>query len=310
MSDGNGGLRVETRGVVFDIQRYAIHDGPGIRTTVFLKGCPLRCWWCHNPEGISPAPDLMAFEDRCIRCRTCVRVCPAGAIAFEGGVRRIRREACVKCGACAEACPAGALTVVGREVGTAELLGVLERDLLLYDASGGGVTFSGGEPLLQHGFLEEVLRECRARGIRTALDTSGYAPPETLARLSPWVNLFLYDLKLVGDEEHRKYTGVSNRLIKDNLRMLVEMGRAGDIMVRFPVIPGITDTEENVEGLADLLASLGGVREVTLLPYHDVAEKYERLGQPYRMPPRERPSDERIEFIKARIKQHAAVRCP
>ncbi|MGB9866448.1 MAG: glycyl-radical enzyme activating protein [Bacillota bacterium] len=296
---------MEAKGLVFDIERYAIHDGPGIRTTVFMKGCPLRCWWCHNPEGIMSSTDLMIFEYKCVRCGTCIGACAVGAISFSDGSPHIDRKLCRNCATCAETCPSGALVKVGREVGVDELMGVLERDMLLYDASGGGVTFSGGEPLMQHGFLVGVLRECKARGIHTALETSGYAPPQALARVCKWVDLFLYDLKLLDDEEHMKYTGVSNKVIKDNLKMLVAMGRGSDVILRFPVIPGITDTDENVNSLVDFLWSLGGIKEVELLPYHDVTEKYQRLGREYRMPPTGRPSNQRLESIRARIQMVA-----
>jgi pyruvate formate lyase activating enzyme len=288
-------------GLIFDIERYAIHDGPGIRTTVFLKGCSLRCWWCHNPEGISSLRDLMYFEYKCIRCKTCVRVCPINAITFEGERININRSSCVKCGKCAENCPTGALKLVGREINVEELMKEIERDVLLYDLSGGGVTFSGGEPLCQPIFLEEALKQCKMRNIHTALDTSGYASPKVWESIIGHVDLFLYDLKLLDDEEHQKYTGVSNKKIKKNLITLVQKGRGKDVILRFPVIPGITDTEENINELLSFVSRLKGVNEIDILPYHDISEKYDRLGMEYKMKVHTAPSEEKLRYVKEKL---------
>jgi pyruvate formate lyase activating enzyme len=285
-------------GLIFDIKRFAVHDGPGIRTTVFLKGCPLRCWWCHNPEGISCASEVMFFTYKCIECRTCAGICPTGAVTFENGIHHIDRQKCTACGICSEACPTGALKLVGRMITVEELMQELEKDILLYDNSGGGVTFSGGEPLSQHRFLKEALKECKKRFLHTVLDTSGYAPAEVFSSVLDYVDVFLFDLKLAGDEEHRKYIGVSNVQIKENLQMLADTGRGGDVILRFPVIPGITDTERNIEGLLEFVASLKDIRRIDLLPFHDVSEKYCRLGREYKMPACSAPDAERLNHIK------------
>ncbi|MEM2910132.1 MAG: glycyl-radical enzyme activating protein [Nitrososphaerota archaeon] len=289
------------KGIMFDIERYAIHDGPGIRTTVFMKGCPLKCWWCHNPEGIELSKNLMYFEYKCIRCKTCVNVCPTKAISFDGEKQTINRVSCSKCGICTEHCPTGALKLVGYEITVYELIKEIEKDILLYDRSGGGVTFSGGEPLFQPLFLKEVLKECKKMGIHSALDTTGYAPPEIFESFVDSVDLFLYDLKLLGDEEHKKYTGVSNELIKKNLATLVEKGRGSSVILRFPVIPRITDTEKNLNELLVLVSKLKGINEVDLLPFHDVSEKYDRLGMEYRMRGHEAPSKEKLNYIKEKL---------
>ncbi|MDI3480600.1 MAG: pyruvate formate lyase activating enzyme [Tepidanaerobacteraceae bacterium] len=285
-------------GLIFDIKRYAVHDGPGIRTTVFFKGCPLKCWWCHNPEGISQQKSLMYFEYKCMQCRICVGVCPNGAISFENGVHYIDRSRCNNCGICSEACPTEALRHAGKMITVEELMREIEKDVLLYDNSGGGVTFSGGEPLMQHTFLKEALMECRKRDIHTALDTSGYAPERIFSSVVDYVDVFLYDLKLADEEEHMKYTGVSNNLIKENLRLLSDMGRGRDIILRFPVIPGITDTQKNVEGLAEFVSTLKGINEIDLLPFHDISEKYNRLGIEYKMLVRQAPPQEKLMHIK------------
>jgi|YelNatPaOPRAMG01_1025707.scaffolds.fasta_scaffold15071_2 pyruvate formate lyase activating enzyme len=288
-------------GIIFDIMRYAIHDGPGVRTTIFMKGCPLQCWWCHNPEGISSTNDLAYFDYKCIGCKTCVNVCPTKAITFNRDKHFIDRNTCTKCGVCADTCPTGALKIIGRKISLEDLMATIERDIILYDTSGGGVTFSGGEPLYQPLFLKEALKECKDRKIHVALDTSGYAHPEVFKSIAEHVDLFLYDLKLLDDFNHRKYTGVSNKLIIENLTYLVEIGRGKDVIIRFPVIPKITDTDENVGKLVDLLQKLKGVAEVDLLPFHDISEKYMRIGKEYLMPIHSAPSEERLAYIREKL---------
>lgn len=289
------------KGIIFDIERYAIHDGPGIRTTVFMKGCPLKCWWCHNPEGIEPSKNLMHFEYKCISCKTCAKICPTNAISFDGERKIINRLLCSGCGICVEYCPTGALKSVGYEVTVYELIGEIRKDILLYDRSGGGVTFSGGEPLFQPLFLQEVLKECKKMGIHVALDTTGYASPEIFKSVMESVDLFLYDIKLMDDKEHQKYTGVSNELIKRNLTILVEEGKGSSVILRFPVIPEITDTEKNLNELLVFISKLKGVNEIDILPFHDVSEKYDRLGMEYKMRGHRAPSRDRLSYVKEKL---------
>lgn len=285
-------------GVIFDVQRFAIHDGPGIRTNVFMKGCPLRCWWCQNPEGMSLEPQVIYFDFKCIHCHLCQDACPRGAIKLsEGDEHWIDRKLCDGCGICADNCPSGALKIVGKVYTVEQLLEEVKRDVPYYDSSGGGVTFTGGEPLFQPRFLAEVLSACKGLGIHTALETSGFAPREVVRSLMDKVDLFLHDIKLLDEEESRYYTGAPSGPIVSNIRFLVESGRREDIIARFPVIPTITDTDRNLTMIRDLLSDLG-IGEIHLLPYHDVKEKYDRLGIPYRMEVRKGPSKERIDQIK------------
>lgn len=267
-------------GCIFDIMKYSVHDGPGIRTTVFLKGCPLNCWWCHNPEGQALKPEIMLWPDRCIGCGECQKACQFQAIAHP--------ENCTQCGKCAEVCPAEARVLVGRTMSIEETLHEIEKDMVFYRQSGGGVTFSGGEPLMQPDFLEAMLKVCRQREIHTALETTGYARPETLLRLSSLVDLFLYDLKLMDDAAHRKYTGVSNRMIIENLKMLAE--NQARIIARVPIIPGINDDQKNINDIGELLTSLK-LNEVHLLPYHRAGtDKYRRLNRTYLLPDLKEPT--------------------
>jgi len=293
------------RGIIFDIKRFAIHDGPGIRTTVFMKGCPLRCIWCHNPEGISPKPQLMYFEYKCIHCYTCVNVCPTKAIYFEGNLQKIKEDLCSVasgCSICSDLCPTTATKIVGRYITVEELIKEIEKDSLLYGESG-GVTFSGGEPLLQPKFLKVALQEIKKKYIHTTLDTSGYASHEIIKDIEPLVDIFLYDLKLFDEKEHEKYIGVSNRIIKENLKFLVERGRGKDVFLRFPVIPGITDTDANVNGWVNFISSIGKFERIHLLPFHDVSEKYRRLRMEYKMPPRKKSSEEKMKSIAEKFEE-------
>jgi len=265
-------------GRVFNIQRCSVHDGPGIRTTVFLKGCPLSCSWCHNPEGIDEAPVLMISADRCLDCRECVEVCPVeeGGAAPAGEVWD--RSRCTVCGSCVEACPADARELAGHDYEVGDLVDVLERDRVFFDASGGGVTISGGEPLTQAGFLTGCLHECRRRGLHTTVDTCGLAPREALLEVAKLADLVLYDLKHMDPVRHRSGTGADNRLILDNLYALSESG--AKLWVRVPLIPGFNDDPANIETTGAFLQGLPRPHPVFMLPYHGIAEgKRSRLEE-------------------------------
>ena len=291
MERSTGGLL--TTGVVFDIRRYSIHDGPGIRTAVFLKGCPLSCLWCHNPEGQSPGFELVHHESRCIRCGACVEACPNGAAAWTDAGPVTDRAVCRACGTCEDACVADARQRVGREVTVEAVLAEVERDRPFYDRSGGGVTLTGGEPLFQPAFAAELLAEARARGLHTALDTCGAAAWDAFERVRAHVDLFLYDVKLIDEERHRRFTGASNRLLLANLRTLVGLGHR--VRLRLPVVPGYTDDDANLAAVAAFAASLPGLDGVDLLPYHAAgAGKYARLGRPYALDALRSPSPERM----------------
>ncbi len=284
-------------GLVFDIRRFSIHDGPGIRTAVFFKGCPLSCRWCHNPESQSAHAEIMLHAGRCIRCGACAAVCDRGAIPAELGDANVDLNKCDLCGACIDVCYSEAREIVGREMTVAQVMSEIERDIPFFDESHGGVTFTGGEPLVQRGFLLELLRECRAREIHTALDTCGFAAWEAFESVRGYVDLFLYDLKLVDDNAHREFTGVSNVLILQNLHRLAAAGHR--IILRVPVIPGVNDDTENIRRTGELAASLAHVERVDLLPYHHAgADKYDRLSKTYLLPQTRPPSDARMSDLE------------
>ena len=278
-------------GLVFDIQKYSLHDGPGIRTTVFLKGCPLECCWCHNPEGISPQGEMVVMETRCIECGECRRACPQAQGIAGGRALPAEVEHCERCGACLEACPTDGRRLIGREIPVTQLLETIEQDRVFYEDSGGGVTFSGGEPLYQFEFLNELLGACRERHLHTVVDTCGFAREADLLAVAPLTGLFLYDLKMMDDAKHQQYTGVSNVRILSNLQAL---GAAHDrIWIRVPVIPGINDSERELKGLAHFIAGIPGVRQVNLLSYHRTGlPKARRLGRSSPLAEVEPPSAE------------------
>jgi len=247
----------KTSGTIFRIKKYALHDGPGIRTTIFLKGCPLACWWCHNPEGLNPRPEAME---------------PA-----EGSAQRTE--------------------IVGKEVSVKQVMAEIEKDTIFYDDSGGGATFSGGEPLLQPGFLQRLLMQCAEKEIHTVLDTSGNAARQSVSEIVPNVDMILFDLKIIDDERHRHYTGVSNRLILENLKIIARSGKP--VHIRFPVIPGITDSTDNVRQVSETIHALGTIQNIDLLPYHKTADaKYRRLGMENKMAGKDSPSQAALDGIR------------
>jgi len=287
--------------------RFAINDGPGIRTTVFLKGCPLSCAWCHNPESQRGEPELVLWADRCTGCGRCLVVCPHSDSLGHGPEASVARQGpeCDACGRCVAACPRGAREIAGRRMSAAEVMREVERDTIFYDQSGGGVTFSGGEPLAQPEFLLEMLGLCRAKGIRTAIDTSGHAPWEVLRAAAALTDIFLYDLKLMDAEKHRRWTGCGNELILDNL---VRLSRCHEsVTVRVPVIPGINDDQTNARHTAEFLRERTSVRRVVLLGYHATGEaKYARLGRAYELTGTGQPGAERLAAL-ARIYEAAGL---
>ncbi len=265
--------------LVFDIKRYSINDGPGIRVTIFLKGCPLNCQWCHNPESISPKIQKLFTASKCIGCGECCRICPVQACTLTAGGIVTDEKLCTLCGKCAEVCPTLATEMSGQDLSVEELIEIIEKERPFFEQSGGGVTFSGGEPLLYPEFLLELLDACGKKNIHSAIDTSGYVKGETLLRVARHTDLFLYDLKMIDAERHRHFTGVDNQLILHNLKALAETGAA--IQVRIPLIGGVNDDLQSVRAFAVYVAGLAGVsKEVNLLPFHDVARgKDMKLGR-------------------------------
>ena len=262
--------------MIFDIKHFAVHDGPGIRTTVFLKGCPLRCAWCHSPESQNMGPDLLLSSEKCIGCKSCVKICPTNAILSPGV---IDKTACNLCGACTDICYAGAVEKIGNLMTTSEALKSVEKDRDLLLSSGGGVTLSGGEPMAQPDFAIDLLRRLKDSGYHTALDTSGYAPWSIFEKALSYTDLVLFDLKHMDPDKHRQYTGKDNKLILENLSKASELGKS--IWIRVPLIPELNDDPEHLAALARHVSSLN-VERTYLLPYHSLGvSKYESLGREY-----------------------------
>lgn len=264
--------------VLFDVKRFALHDGPGIRTTLFVKGCPLACRWCHNPESQRPTPELLFHPDRCIGCNACAYVCSEHVITLQEAPAVTDHKRCTACAACVSVCPTRARSIVGRIWTLDETLDEIEKDILFYDQSGGGVTLSGGEPLTQPEFAAAFLEECHLRGLHTAVDTCGVAPAAVITCIADNTDLFLFDIKGLDDEMHQRTTGLSNNLVLENARLLDELGK--QIWIRVPLIPGINDDEHSLADLGRFVTSMRSVDAIQILPYNPSGEeKRHRLGR-------------------------------
>lgn len=273
-------ISTTTSGTTFAIKRYALHDGPDLRVTVFLQGCPLSCRWCHNPESLHASPFMLTVPGKCVGCGECISACPQGAL-FPGSGGMVRdQEACIACGLCAEVCPALAHECMGVKSSVEEVMAQIQKEIPFFAEGNGGVTFSGGEPLAQPDFLEALLRACGDLDLHRAVDTSGFASSGTITRIARHTDLFLYDIKHMDPAAHRRATGVDNALILSNLRLLADSGAR--INLRLPLIPGINDDQENIRATGLFAASLPGIRAIDVLPYHASARsKYTKLGMAY-----------------------------
>lgn len=292
-------------GIVFNIQRFCINDGPGIRTTVFFKGCPLRCVWCHNPESHSCKEELLYDADKCIGCGRCGMACPQSAHTF-ASVHKIDRKQCISCGICADKCGFNALELAGKEITVEGILAEVLQDKVFYDNSGGGVTLSGGEPLMQFDFAYELLKQAKQNGIHTCIETCGFAKTEDILKIAEFTDVFLYDWKLTNDELHKEYTGVSNRQILDNLRAVDAIG--SKIILRCPIIPNVNDTEEHFLGIANVANSLENILAIEIEPYHSLGNnKYKKLGKSEMEQSFKMPDDQQVKEWIMQIQKQTAV---
>ena len=293
----------EITGLVFNIQRFSIHDGPGIRTLIFMQGCPLRCKWCCNPEGQKSYPQLRyipvkcAYGDKC--SAPCVDVCPEGATFINAkGKLEINWSRCTNCGKCTEVCIYGARTMLGKEMSVSEVMEELERDSVAYRKSGGGITIGGGEPLMQVEFVLEILKRCKAKYFHTTMETCGNVPWEYIKDASEYLDLLYYDIKHMDPQKHEEMAGGSNELILVNARKALSGGVNCHIIVRTEVIPGCNDSEENIAAIAEFVAEAGG-KEIELLPYHALgSSKYKQLGMKYELSDAELPSEEKMRSLR------------
>lgn len=293
--------------VIFDVKPYSINDGPGIRITIFLKGCPLSCAWCHNPEGMSPVQQKLYTKTKCIGCSTCVENCPQQALRLTPDGIVTDTDLCKLCGICATVCPTKAIEISGRQVTVEEIMKVIRRETVTMDHSQGGVTISGGEPMMQSEFLIELLDACGREGIHRAVDTTGLSKPETLLEVAKRTELFLYDLKHMDSARHKQFTGVGNERILSNLRVLADSG--ANINIRIPLIKGVNADEANLSHTAQFVAALAGAKKlVSLLPYHNIAaHKYNKLGQEFDGGEMQEPPAEDLEMARRIFEQYGLV---
>lgn len=287
------------KGLVTDIKHFAVHDGRGIRTTVFLKGCPLSCRWCHNPEGIGAEPQLGYYAESCVGCGMCAKVCPVGAHTIADGIHVYDRKACILCGACTEVCSVNALHLYGKTMTVDAVLDIAEEDRIFYEQSGGGMTLSGGEPTLQFAFAKALLQEAKQRGLHTAFDTCGMAATERYEALLPYVDQFLFDVKHIDGEAHKRGTGVDNALILKNLQYLSDHGAS--IEIRIPLIPGYNDGDDVLDAIGQLLSGIHNTG-VRVLPYHDYAGgKYAALDMENTLPQTDVPDTGHLQYCRERL---------
>jgi pyruvate formate lyase activating enzyme len=285
--------------LVTNIQGYSIHDGPGIRTVVFLKGCGLECQWCSNPECISPHPEVGFIKTLCTKCGKCAEICPDKALVYEAGkLPRIDRGRCSGCGACSSVCSYKAFILYGKPMNAEEIFDAVKRDKIFYEASGGGVTVSGGEALLQPKLVCDLFEKCRQASIHTCIETSGYIAESALKQVLPYTDYILYDLKHLNSDKHRQYTGKPNGLILSNAKIITASGI--ETLFRMPLVPGINDDTQNVRETADFLHGLGNSTAcIELMPYHRLGTgKYESLDRPYRLLDVVSPGPEHLESVK------------
>lgn len=289
------------RGTVFDIQRFSLHDGSGIRTIVFLKGCPLSCQWCSNPESQGVKPVVMYKQEECLHCGRCEAACKLKAISPHNKTF-IDRSICTGCGECVNACPSGALVLKGKTMTVQQVVKELKKDATTYRRSGGGITLSGGEPLVQYEFASELLKACKAQGWDTAIETTGCGSETAIEQVIPYVDTVLLDIKHMNPEKHKQYTGVTNELILKNAQMI---SRISNTVVRVPVVPGFNYSEEEIEEIAKFATTLRGVRSIHLLPYHTFGEnKYDLLGRNYELDGVSPIKPEELEKYKETVERH------